>query len=1132
MKLSGKMSGATRSDGDEPPPLSSILVLGDPPLWRRPDDARMSVVERPDDLRTAPCDLVILDSRLPGFDPAGVVHSLREPGTALPCPILLIVAPGGESACMEAVLAGADDFLQVPFSAGLLEDRIDRLLEVSLTGGAGDRAGELERSYRSTLQNVTRAVLRRKRLYDAILSTTPDLAYVFDLDHRFIYANEALLKMWGSTSEEAIGRNCLELGYSDWHAALHDREIDEVVATKLPIRGEVPFNGTGGRRVYDYIFTPVIGADGEVEAVAGTSRDVTERKEEEQKTAFLGELTRKLALVPAGSSLLKIATEAVGNVLGAGHCSFGECFEGSDLITILEDWSAGTQPSLVGSHRLSDFGGEAWWREFSRGFHAVENVETHPDTRDNTDAYRAHGILSYAVQTYRVEANRLLILSVTSDRPRCWTPEEIGFLDEVLVRVWPLLEKSRAEDASRMSRKRLALLSDHIPALISHLDADHIFRFANARYGEWFGVPASEIEGRHVRDVWGEEIYRQREPFLRRALAGETVIFEGRAQHDDLGWRDLQFSLVPEPSPDGTIHGLYKVAFDITERKRVEEALVRQGLRLKLLSEAAAILLVSMDPDLMLQRVFDTIGPHLGLDVYLNFMVDPSGKGLELRSSRGLTVAERDTFQTIRFGQAVCGAVALSRSMLVVSRVQQEQDPRAENLRGMGLNAYVCNPLLAGDHLLGTLSFGSRSRESFSEEDLEFIGTITRYVTSAYVRLKLVENLRDSDRRKDQFLATLAHELRNPLAPILTGLDVILASRDRPEQVERVAAMMRRQTGQMVHLIEDLLDISRITTGRIVLRKSKVDLAVVIRDAIEASQPFIEQFRHEVEVDLPREPLMAEADPKRMAQVVSNLLSNAAKYTPSEGGIRVEAGFDAEGDVFISVKDNGEGVDPAAQERIFGMFEQEDVRRQDGLGIGLTLVKTLMDLHDGSIELESAGKGHGSRFTVKLPALEKPAAAPAEGSAEAPSPAPASSRIRAMVVDDGRNAADVLALFLQMEGMETSVAYDGAEAVEKVAEFRPDIVFMDLGMPRMDGFEAARHMRAILPEVILVAFSGWGRDEDKLRAAEAGFDAHAVKPVDPVQVRGFLRLLESRDSSGASVAGPAATELDSAASVP
>ena len=284
-----------------------------------------------------------------------------------------------------------------------------------------------------------------------------------------------------------------------------------------------------------------------------------------------------------------------------------------------------------------------------------------------------------------------------------------------------------------------------------------------------------------------------------------------------------------------------------------------------------------------------------------------------------------------------------------------------------------------------------------------------------------------------------------------------------------------------------------------------MNLADVVRDAIEATQPLVEQFSHAFEIDIGGEPLEVDVDPHRISQVVANLLSNAAKYTSPHGRIQVVADRDGAGRARIVVADNGLGIETHAQSRVFQMFEQEDATRQDGLGIGLTLVKTLMEMHDGSVSLCSEGRGKGSEFTLLLPLADTAGEAIVADSTAITAPPP---RRRVMVVDDGRSAADVLVMFLDMEGMETAVAYDGEEAVARAAEFKPELIFMDLGMPRMDGFEAAKRIRAAQPDVILIALSGWGRDEDKNRAAAVGFDGHAVKPVCPDDVRTYLGLLD------------------------
>lgn len=371
---------------------------------------------------------------------------------------------------------------------------------------------------------------------------------------------------------------------------------------------------------------------------------------------------------------------------------------------------------------------------------------------------------------------------------------------------------------------------------------------------------------------------------------------------------------------------------------------------------------------------------------------------------------------------------------------------------------------------------------------------------------------REAQRRKDQFLATLAHELRNPIAPILTGLEVIRSSSSDAGMIAQVASMMERQTGQMVHLIDDLLDMSRINTGKIMLKKEKVALDGIIHSAVEASQPVIKQYGHDFSVVGEDARIDVEVDPHRMAQVISNLLSNAAKYTPPGGKIVLSHGVDAELRPWIAVADNGKGIDPGRRETIFKLFEQEDLDRQDGLGIGLTLVQSLVELHGGTIELESEGVGKGSRFTVRLPAAARCGPEPEEAADRSQGSLGELSHV--LVVDDGKSTADILAMFFELEGLEVSVAYDGMEALESAKARMPQLILMDLGMPRMDGFEAARRIRE-LPgggNVTMVALSGWGQEKDKLRSREAGFDDHLVKPVSP----GDLRVLMDRLGGAAS----------------
>ncbi|MFO7286336.1 MAG: PAS domain-containing protein [Gammaproteobacteria bacterium] len=360
------------------------------------------------------------------------------------------------------------------------------------------------------------------------------------------------------------------------------------------------------------------------------------------------------------------------------------------------------------------------------------------------------------------------------------------------------------------------------------------------------------------------------------------------------------------------------------------------------------------------------------------------------------------------------------------------------------------------------------------------------------------EALRAADRAKDEFLATLAHELRNPLAPLRNALHLLGTTGAADETSATLIALMDRQLNHLIRLVDDLLEMSRISRGVLMLRKEKVELAEIVRNAVETSKPLIEAARHTLTVTLPGEPLWLDGDPVRLAQIVANLLNNAAKYTEDHGQITVRA--ERHGDMArISVIDNGIGIDPEDLPRVFEMFSRGPEHRGQigGLGIGLALARRLATMHGGTVEARSEGRGSGSEFIVRLP-LAAPPAAPRKAAAgrelERAGPAPP----RILVVDDNRDAAESLAMLLRTFGVEARVACSGAEALRAVDEWSPAAVFLDIGMPQMDGYEAARRIREGHPIVrpMLIALTGWGQQEDRRKAREAGFDRHIVKPAE------------------------------------
>jgi signal transduction histidine kinase/ActR/RegA family two-component response regulator len=390
---------------------------------------------------------------------------------------------------------------------------------------------------------------------------------------------------------------------------------------------------------------------------------------------------------------------------------------------------------------------------------------------------------------------------------------------------------------------------------------------------------------------------------------------------------------------------------------------------------------------------------------------------------------------------------------------------------------------------------------------------------SVELQRHMQEALAESDRRKDEFLATLAHELRNPLAPVRNAIHILRARLPPTPELQWARDVIDRQVTQMARLIDDLMDVSRITRGTFELRRERVSLVEVVRLAVETSRPGIDASGHDLVVRIPSEPIYLDADAIRLAQVFSNLLNNAAKYTGPGGRIAITAERDS-GAVVVSVQDSGIGIPSQMLAHVFEPFTQLDrslERSRGGLGIGLALARRLVEMHGGAIEAQSPGTGQGSRFIVRLPLSAQQTALQVDAPA-APVPAPGRSRL--LVADDNSDSATSLSILLNDAGYDVRTAGDGAQALETAAQFRPDIVLLDIGMPKLNGYEVARHLRR-QPwgrNMLLIAVTGWGGVDHRQQTAQAGFDHHLTKPVDPAEL---TRLLASL-TTGAPLTGTTA----------
>ena len=409
--------------------------------------------------------------------------------------------------------------------------------------------------------------------------------------------------------------------------------------------------------------------------------------------------------------------------------------------------------------------------------------------------------------------------------------------------------------------------------------------------------------------------------------------------------------------------------------------------------------------------------------------------------------------------------------------------------------------------------FSVRARKSTDDEIGELADALNRMLADLEremtERQEAERALRAADRRKDEFLATLAHELRNPLAPIRNALYIMQTARDNPAAVAEGRAIIERQLAQLVRLVDDLLDVSRITTGKLALRRQPVDLRAVAESALESIEPLAQARGHRLHLALPPPGVVVNADPTRLAQVFLNLLNNAVKFTDPGGRIDFELGVQ-EGELVATVRDTGIGIAPELRDEIFEIFAQADrslERSTMGLGVGLSLARRLVELHGGSISATSEGPGRGAQFVVRVPVQDSAKRPPVRQGGEAKAREPSIGKHRILLADDNLDFANSFATVLRRMGNEVRVEHDGPTALAAASEFRPDVAFLDIGLPKLNGFDLARRLRE-LPATgasILVAVTGWGQPSDRQLAREAGFDDYVVKPVEIERIQSILR---------------------------
>ncbi|PWF41574.1 PAS domain S-box protein [Massilia glaciei] len=998
--------------------------------------------------------VILLDLHMPTMSGLEVAQLIRQRERSKDTPIIFVTASGlDEFPIDEAYALGAVDYLEKPLNATILRAKVAFFVDL----------------YRKT---ELLAAAERERHAAALSAKDARIRLILDnaRSHAFIVTDlEGLVTEWeggaasvtGWSAREMAGRPLARIFTSEDRAlGLPGAEFETARASGQAQDRRWYLRKDGTRFFADGVMVPLRDADGTLHGFAKIFRDATaERTAAERLLAHEAELKASHNLF---SLLLESSVDGIYGIAADTRCTFINA-AGAAMLGYLPDELIGRPLHERIHHHHADGTrypvGDCRQVRAAREGVAVridEDVFWH---RDGSAVPVSCAVSPIVVDA--VPAGAVVTFTNISERKRQEAEREL------------LLRQVQA------ANERMANVFDQAPAFMCVLTGpEHVFEMVNEQYLQLVG--RRDVIGKTVRgaipDIDGQgfyelldQVYCSGVPFIGVDMLVSLQRNAGRAPEGR--YVDLVYN--PLRDADGAVVGILVHGVDQTERKLSEMALSNSEERYRTLIE-------SMDQGFcIIEMIYDADGePYDYRYLEMNNMFE---RHTGLVDVVGRTIREMVP-DIDRIWYETYGRVARTGEP-----VRLESESKAMH---RWFDVYASRIGGDGSRLVAILFSDITSRKQ-AEEDLR----------------RLASELSEADRRKTEFLATLAHELRNPLAPIRSGLSVLRIVRERPDQFEKTRAMMERQVAQMVHLIDDLLDIARISGGKVDLRKERVPLKLVMDNAIETSLPLIEAGGHALRVDMPDAGLTLEADPTRISQVLANLLNNAAKYTPQGGRITIAARRDGR-EVLLSVTDNGVGIPEESFPALFAMFSQVGRNRnraQGGLGIGLSLVGRLVEMHGGSVAASSPGAGQGSTFSVRLPlapALSAPAVADAPSGVAHPGARP----LRVLVVDDNVDAAETLVMMLGLSGHTTLGCNDGRDALARAADFMPEVAFVDIGMPHMNGYEVAAALRQIdgLGQIMLVALTGWGAENDRARSKAAGFDHHLTKPAEFSTVEALL----------------------------
>ena len=944
---------------------------------------------------------------------------------------------------------------------------VERMRGAARSEGEGEllaaRSGLFSRAQHVYQQNLTLQA-DVERLNDLFQQAPSFMAVLRGPEHVYELVNEAVLELMGErpylgTPVRAAAPELEGQGFFE----ILDRVYasgDAFVGRGMPAR--LRRNGQLEQRYLDFIYQPITGSAGTVEGVFVEGTDVTEQvlalaeveekvtrlESAERQLAFQLELADSLRPLTSAEDITATASAVLGRRLGVARVLFADVDPASMGLAVRGDWSHPEMASLTGQDlQLAQLGCGMESELLAGRPVLVDDAALAGCAAD--DSFGASAYLTVPV----IEAGMLrAVLSLHRPAPHHWTGEELRMAQDMAERTWAAVDAANAQRTLRAERDASQTIFDSMTEGFGLLAHDWRLVKMNAAGLTLLGL-GEEVLGTHLRDAFAQ-------------LSG-TAVEDLCRRVKDSGVADI--GEYPHPQPGAGVRWLEMRAFpalgggvalflrDVTVRRDAQEQLRDTAERLHFILESAQLGAWEMDLATGISR-----------------------RALLHDQCFGYTAPVAD-WNVARFLEHVhpedrAEVQAQFEEAIAHNRVWQTE----------------CRVLWPDGTLHWLAIFGAMHAAA------EGPGRIAGIVFDISERKQAEEKLRIEGRRKDEFLAMLAHELRNPLAPIGAAAQILALGVPDAEKVRKTSAIITRQVAHITSLIDDLLDVSRVSGGLVRLDNAPVDVKDAVADAVEQVRPLVEARGHRLEVHLAAEHTVVQGDRKRLVQVLSNLLNNAAKYTPQHG--RIVMHMEIKGDeVVLCVSDNGIGMTPDVQAGVFDLFTQAERtpdRSQGGLGIGLALVRSLVELHGGRVSVHSDGLGRGSKFSVVLPRLHQAAAGDTRQAPQAGAGPAAPAPLRILVVDDNVDAAQLLAMFLDGVGYRVAVEHDPARALEAAAQENFDAFLLDIGLPGMDGIELARRLRALpqAHDALLIAITGYGSPQDREAALEAGFDHHFVKP--------------------------------------